>query len=55
MVIETGFEMLDHELLIGVGISAQLQAAFPHAEIMIHEDPAGIEERVAFPPRTAAR
>ena len=36
-------------------VEAQLQAAFPHAEIMIHEDPAGIEERVAFPPRTAAR
>jgi ferrous-iron efflux pump FieF len=36
-------------------VEAQLQAAFPHAEIIIHEDPAGIEERVVFPPRTAAR
>ena len=36
-------------------VEAQLQAAFPHAEILIHEDPAGIEERVAFPPRTPAR
>jgi ferrous-iron efflux pump FieF len=36
-------------------VEAQVQAAFPHAEIMIHEDPAGIEERVVFPPRTAAR
>jgi ferrous-iron efflux pump FieF len=36
-------------------VEAQIQAAFPHAEIMIHEDPAGIEERVVFPPRTAAR
>jgi ferrous-iron efflux pump FieF len=36
-------------------VEAQIQAAFPHAEIMIHEDPAGIEERVVFPPRAAAR
>ena len=36
-------------------VEAQLRAAFPHAEIIIHEDPSGIEERVAFPPRTAAR
>lgn len=34
-------------------VEAQIQAAFPHAEILIHEDPAGIEERVAFPPRTS--
>lgn len=40
---------------ISDAVEAQLQAAFPHAEIMIHEDPAGIEERVAFPPRTAVR
>jgi ferrous-iron efflux pump FieF len=40
---------------ISDAVEAQLQAAFPQAEIMIHEDPAGIEERVAFPPRTAAR
>src|SRR5205085_7391381 len=40
---------------ISDAVEAQLQAAFPHAEIMIHEDPAGIEERVAFPPRTATR
>ena len=40
---------------ISDAVEAQLQAAFPHAEIMIHEDPAGIEERVVFPPRTAAR
>jgi ferrous-iron efflux pump FieF len=37
-------------------VEAQLQEAFPHAEIIIHEDPAGIDERVSFPaPRTAAR
>jgi ferrous-iron efflux pump FieF len=37
-------------------VEAQLQQAFPHAEIIIHEDPAGIDERVSFPaPRTAAQ
>ena len=36
-------------------VEARLQRAFPHAEIIIHEDPAGIDERVAFPPRTGAR
>jgi ferrous-iron efflux pump FieF len=39
---------------ISDAVEAQIQAAFPHAEIMIHEDPEGIEERVVFPPRTAA-
>jgi ferrous-iron efflux pump FieF len=36
-------------------VETQLRAAFPHAEIIIHADPAGIEEYVAFPPRAAAR
>jgi ferrous-iron efflux pump FieF len=36
---------------ISDSVEAELQAAFPHAEIMIHEDPEGIEERVVFPPR----
>ena len=36
-------------------VEAELGRAFPHAEIIIHEDPAGIEERVTFPARTAAR
>lgn len=40
---------------ISDAVEAQIRAAFPQAEILIHEDPAGIEERVAFPPRTAAR
>jgi ferrous-iron efflux pump FieF len=40
---------------ISDAVEAQIQAAFPQAEILIHEDPAGIEERVAFPPRTATR
>jgi len=40
---------------ISDAVEAQIQAAFPQAEILIHEDPAGIEERVAFPPRAAAR
>jgi ferrous-iron efflux pump FieF len=30
-------------------VEAELQRAFPQAEIIIHEDPAGIEEPVAFP------
>jgi ferrous-iron efflux pump FieF len=30
-------------------VEARLRRAFPHAEVMIHEDPAGIEERVTFP------
>ena len=36
-------------------VEARLRRAFPHAEIMIHEDPAGIEEPVAFPARNRAR
>jgi ferrous-iron efflux pump FieF len=37
-------------------VEMRLRQAFPHAEIIIHEDPAGIEESVAFPaPRAAAR
>src|SRR5437763_7025770 len=36
-------------------VEARLPRAFPHAEIMIHEDPAGIEERVTFPARRTAR
>lgn len=36
-------------------VEARLRRAFPHAEIIIHEDPEGIEERVAFPARSAAR
>jgi ferrous-iron efflux pump FieF len=35
-------------------VEARLQRAFPHAEIIIHEDPAGIEEPVAFPSRSPA-
>jgi ferrous-iron efflux pump FieF len=36
-------------------VEARLQHAFPHAEIIIHEDPAGIDERVTFPARTIAQ
>jgi ferrous-iron efflux pump FieF len=36
-------------------VEARLQHAFPHAEIIIHEDPAGIDERVTFPARTTAQ
>lgn len=41
--------MRAHE--ISDDVEARLQGAFPHAEIIIHEDPAGIDERVAFPAR----
>ena len=40
---------------ISDAVEAELGRAFPHAEIIIHEDPAGIEEPVAFPARSAAR
>ena len=33
-------------------VEERLQGAFPHAEIIIHEDPVGIEERVRFPARS---
>jgi ferrous-iron efflux pump FieF len=36
-------------------VEAQLRRAFPNAEVMIHEDPAGIDERVTFPAPSAAR
>src|ERR1051326_5596350 len=35
-------------------VEARLKGAFPHAEIIIHEDPAGIEEHVTFPARPPA-
>ena len=35
-------------------VEARLSRAFPHAEIIIHEDPAGIDERVTFPARNRA-
>ncbi len=40
---------------ISDAVEALLNGAFPHAEIIIHEDPAGIEERVTFPARSTAR
>jgi ferrous-iron efflux pump FieF len=37
-------------------VEAKLRAAYPHAEIMIHQDPEGIEEpRANFPRRAGAR
>ena len=37
-------------------VEAQLRAAYPHAEVMIHQDPEGIEEpRSNFPRRVVAR
>ncbi|MGH7056157.1 MAG: cation diffusion facilitator family transporter [Stellaceae bacterium] len=36
-------------------VEAELRRAYPHAEILIHEDPAGIEEpRAQFPPKVRA-
>lgn len=36
-------------------VEAGLRRAYPHAEILIHEDPAGIEEpRAQFPPKAGA-
>ena len=36
-------------------VEAQLRSAFPHAEIIIHQDPAGLEElHQTFPPRVRA-
>jgi ferrous-iron efflux pump FieF len=41
---------------ISDAVEADLRRAFPHAEILIHEDPAGIEEpRMSFPPSAAHR
>src|SRR5437762_1333580 len=44
-----------HAHEVSDAVEARLRRAFPHAEIMIHEDPAGIEEPVAFPARSRAR
>ena len=41
-----------HAHEVSDAVEARLRRAFPHAEIMIHEDPAGIEEAVAFPARS---
>jgi len=39
---------------ISDAVEALVSGAFPHAEIIIHEDPAGIDERVSFPARNTA-
>ena len=40
---------------IADGVEAQLRSAYPHAEIIIHQDPAGLEEiHQEFPPRMRA-
>jgi ferrous-iron efflux pump FieF len=44
-----------HAHEVSDAVEARLRRAFPHAEIIIHEDPAGIEEPVAFPARNRAR
>ena len=41
---------------ISDAVEAQLREAFPNAEVLIHEDPEGVEEaRVSFPPRVGTR
>jgi ferrous-iron efflux pump FieF len=51
-----GTMSLLHAHEISDAVETQLRAAFPHAGIIIHADPAGIEEYIAFPaPRVAAR
>jgi len=40
---------------ISDAVEAELRRAYPHAEIIIHQDPAGLEEPPVFPPRVAAR
>src|SRR5205823_3912313 len=52
--MDGGMDLL-HAHEVSDDVEARLTQAFPHAEIIIHEDPAGIEERVAFPARTPAR
>ena len=44
-----------HAHEIADAVEAQLRGAYPNAEIIIHQDPAGLEEpRQAFPPRVKA-
>jgi ferrous-iron efflux pump FieF len=44
-----------HAHEIADAVEAQLRGAYPNAEIIIHQDPAGLEEpRQAFPPRAKA-
>ena len=56
MHIEMDGEMnLLHAHEVSDEVEAELNRAFPHAEIIIHEDPAGIDERVTFPARNPAQ
>lgn len=44
-----------HAHTISDGVEAQLRGAYPNAEIIIHQDPAGLEEpHQVFPPRAKA-
>src|SRR6266567_1523060 len=53
--IEMNGEMnLLHAHEVSDEVEMELNRAFPHAEVIIHEDPAGIEERVTFPARNRA-
>lgn len=53
--MDGGMSLL-HAHEVSDSVEARLREAFPHSEIIIHEDPAGIEEYIAFPaPQAAAR
>ncbi len=39
---------------ISDAVEARLRGAYPNAEIIIHQDPAGLEETHAFPPQVSA-
>ena len=44
-----------HAYEIADAVEGRLRAAYPNAEIIIHQDPAGLEEaHTAFPPRVTA-
>jgi ferrous-iron efflux pump FieF len=53
-IVMDGAMSLLHAHEISDAVETQLRAAFPHAAIIIHADPAGIEEYIAFPPPRAA-
>jgi ferrous-iron efflux pump FieF len=40
---------------IADGVEAELRHAYPGAEIIIHQDPAGLEEPPVFPSGAASR
>jgi ferrous-iron efflux pump FieF len=55
MHIEMDGEMtLNEAHVVSDAVESEIRAAFPRAEVMIHQDPAGIDEpRLSFPPAKA--